>query len=152
MDKLARLPKTKLYIILVASAVVIFAASMEVLFMVKDSGMYALWASTMREMQPNQPPSQFSFDNYVASNLFQYFLRILTPMVLGIHSYFAFLKLGVNNLFVFIWAVLLAGGAAYSLTGTNVYSVFFFIILAGYVVLFITVISLHENISGSRTA
>lgn len=151
MDKIARLPKNKIYLLLVACAVVIFAASMEVLFLVKDSEMYALWARTMREIQPDQPIAQFSFDHYVASNLFQYFLRILTPMVFGIHSYFAYLKLGINNLFVFIWAVLLAGGAAYALIGANVYSVFFYLIMAGYLILFITVLSLHDNISSFRT-
>lgn len=152
MDKLASLPKGKLYLLLVTCAVVIFAASMEVLFLVKDADMYGLWAAAMREMQPGQPASQFSFDNYVATNLFQYFLRILTPVVLGIHAYFASVKLRVNNLFVFIWAVLLAGGAAYALIGANVYSVFFYLIMAGYAILFITVISLHDHINGSRTA
>ena len=152
MDKLASLPKGKLYLLLVTCAVVIFAASMEVLFLVKDTDMYTLWAAAMRDIQPDQPPSQFSFDNYVASNLFQYFLRILTPMVLGIHAYFASVKLRINNLFVFIWSVLLAGGAAYALIGANVHSVFFYLIMAGYAILFITVISLHDNINGSRTA
>lgn len=151
MDKLARLPKNKLYLLLFTCAMVIFAASMEVLFLVKDSEMYALWARTMLEIQPDQPVTQFSFDNYVASNLFQYFLRILTPVALGIHSYFAYLKLGINNLFVFIWAVLVAGGAAYALIGANVYSVFFYLVMAGYVILFFTVLSLHDAISGTGT-
>lgn len=91
-----------------------------------------------------------SFGMYLSINLSEFFMKVLIPMALGLYSYFAYVKIRVNKLFVFIWTVLLGGAAAYIAIDKNFDSVFYYIILGSYIVTVFTVLSLVKVIDDSK--
>lgn len=150
MENNARLPLKQLNIILIASAAIIFSSSLEVLIRVKDSGLFEVWkenALLAGYFTQNMPPT---FDDYVVGEMFRYMFRIIIPIGFSLFSYYTYRKLRLNRLFIFVWSVLLLGGMAYTFFELNFNSIFYYIVLIGFVVMLITVLSLNEEIRNNK--
>lgn len=150
MENNARLPLKQLNIILIASAAIIFSSSLEVLIRVKDSGLFEVWkenALLAGYFTQNTPPT---FDDYVVGEMFRYMFRIIIPIGFSLFSYYTYRKLRLNRLFIFVWSVLLLGGMAYTFFELNFNSIFYYIVLIGFVVMLITVLSLNEEIRNNK--
>ena len=150
MENNARLPLKQLNIILIASAAIIFSSSLEVLIRVKDSGLFEVWkenALLAGYFTQNMPPT---FDDYVVGEMFRYMFRIIIPIGFSLFSYYTYRKLRLNRLFIFVWSVLILGGIAYTFFELNFNSIFYYIVLIGFVVMLITVLSLNEEIRNNK--
>lgn len=146
MNSYIKLPKKQFYYILVSCAVIIFAASMETMMRVKDIGLYHQW---IQDLDPDMIIDS-AYEVYVAANLSYYFLTVITPMSFAIHSYFAYTRLPINGLFIFLWVVLILGGLAYNFIEMNFDSVFYYIKLLSYLVLLFTTLSLINTVAESK--
>ena len=151
MNANIKLPKKQMYIILFALGFIILSMSLNVMMRVKDIGLYDLWFNDMvNEDLGITYDSAFSI--YVTGNLAAYFLKMFVPIALGIHTYFAYTKIRISQLFVFIWSVLLIGSMLYVIVEKQFGSIFYYSNIIGYVVLILTILSLgsvinEENIS-----
>lgn len=93
-----------------------------------------------------------SFGVYVSTSLSDFFQKLAVPMALGVHTYFAYTKIRISKLFVFIWTVFLLGSAAYIAVEVNFNSIFYYIDIFVYVVVVITVLSLLDVIDNSKSS
>ncbi|QNO15472.1 hypothetical protein HYG86_12195 [Alkalicella caledoniensis] len=150
MDGYTKLPRKHLYFILVFCAVIIFAVSLETMFRVKDIGLYHNWVENMELMDNPQVLEAEIWNAYLTANLSHYFLTVIIPMIFSIHSYFAFVKVRISGLFVFLWIVLILGGLAYTAVELNFHSVFYYIRIVSYLGLTITTLSLSSVINESK--
>jgi hypothetical protein len=146
----AKLPKKQLYMILIGVSLVILSMSLEVMMKVKDVALYDQWFAEVVKTSTDLS-SENAFSVYVTGNLSVYFSRVIVPMAFGIHTYFAYTKIRINKLFVFMWTVLLLGGIAYIAVTKEFDSIFYYLnmILQGTLVL--TVLSLSDVIDQQKT-
>ncbi len=145
MNTYSKMPKKQLYIILFAVASVILFASVEVMIKVKDLTLYETWAKSTMGI------TESSFNIYVTAQLSAYFTKIIIPMILGIYTYLAYIKIRVNSLFVFMWSILIIGSLGYNISDLNYGSIFFYGYILGYLVLLFTVLSLLQIIQDSKS-
>ncbi len=145
MDSYSKMPKKQLYIILFAVASVILFASIEVMIKVKDLSLYETWANDTLGI------TESSFNIYVTAQLSSYFTKIIIPMIFGVYTYFTYTRIRLNNLFVFMWSVLILGGFGYNISDLNYGSIFFYGYIVGYLVLLMTVLSLLQVIQDSKS-
>jgi len=150
MKSNTKLPVKQLYLILVPCAIIIFSSSIETLMRVKDLNLFQEWLLTLEQLGESQLSQNQAFDAYVTGNLINFFLKISIPISLSINSYFAYTKLRINQLFIFIWTVALLGGLAYTLVELSFYSVFYYIKIAGYLFLVVIILSLINIINESK--
>lgn len=115
---------------------------METLLIVKDRALFEEWFAVYEKTEGFTPVYEEAYNLYITASLSYFIFKIVIPAALAIHSYFAYVKLQINKLFIFIWSVLVLGGMAQVLVEWNYYSLFYYINLAGYFVLALTVISL----------
>ncbi|MFO7612170.1 MAG: hypothetical protein R6W99_06790 [Clostridia bacterium] len=141
MKENVRLPKKQFYIISVCLGLVILFLSIEVMMKVKDKLLFEEWF--LRASAEGLDASyEDAFGLYVSLNLGGFFLKTAIPMAMGVYTYFAYVKIRINRLFVFIWTVLLIGAAALVAIEMNFASIFYYIELALYAVLIIVTLSL----------
>lgn len=143
------IPNMKLYMIIGFSALVILALSLDVLFRVKDYQEFVLWWERVEGAEAPGLTEEEAFSTYLTSNLSLYFTNGIIPGIYTIHSYFTAKKRNLNGLFIFLWAVLLAGGFGFTLVEWNTGSVFYYLRLAGYLGLFITTMTLTTDSDGA---
>ncbi|MBN2796508.1 MAG: hypothetical protein JXR88_13955 [Clostridia bacterium] len=146
MESTTKLPKLQLWIILIVASVLILFMSLDTLIKVKDITLYDTWYNEMITSENNLSYDD-AFSVYVTGNTAVYFLRIIVPMALGIHTYFAYSKIRINKLFVFIWVVLLIGNTAYIAVTREYHSLLYYINLILHGVLIVTVLSLSDVIN-----
>lgn len=139
MDSNTKLPKKHMYFILVSLSFMIFSISMETMMRVKDLAMFDSWLLMQPEVEITR---EAGFSIYVTLQLSRYFQFVVVPMALGIHTYFAYVNIRINKLFVFMWTVLLGGGAAYIGIEKQFTSVFYYVNLGIYMILIVTILSL----------
>jgi len=106
---------------------------------VKDLAMFDSWMLIQPEVGITR---EAGFNIYVTLQLSRYFQFVVVPMALGVHTYFAYVKIRINKLFVFMWTVLLGGGAAYIGIEKQFTSLFYYVNLGVYMILIITILSL----------
>lgn len=150
MENSTKLPLKHLNIILILSAMIILSSSLEVLIRVKDSGLFETWkinALMAGYFTESNPPT---FDDYVVGEMFRYFFRISIPIGFSLFSFYTYKKLRLNKLFIFVWAVLILGGMAYTFFELNFYSIFYYIVIVSFVGLFITLMMLSEEMQKSK--
>lgn len=150
MDSYKKFPKKQLYIILVTAAVVIFASSLDVLMRVKDEALFLLWKEQIIAFGAFTQENPPTLDDYVGAELFRYLFKIVTPVSFGLLTYLTHKKLTLTRIYIFIWTVLLAGGLAYTFFELSFYSVFYYLVVGGYVVLILTVLSLLEELNKTK--
>lgn len=136
------MPVKKLYILLISCAFVIVIASLEVMFRVKD---LSLFNQFLLDSNLTGDPSLY-LNHYISICLSAFFTKIIIPVTFGIYTYFAFIKIRINNLYVFMWTVLNLGALAYTVIEWQLGSIFFYITVLGYAVMLLTLLSLVDQI------
>jgi len=146
----AKLSTKKLYLIMAASFLIILFSSLEVFMRVKDALLFENWVETA--MSSGDLPAGYTpvFDDYVVAELFRYFFRIAIPMGFAVFSYFTYVKLRLSGIFIFVWTVLLLGGLAYTVFELNFGSIFYYLIVAAYLLLIGAVLSLSGDMENVR--
>lgn len=150
MNTYQKFPKKQLYIILAAAALVIFASSLDVLMRVKDASLFEAWkesAIAFGTFSSENPPI---LNDYVGVELFRYLFKIAIPVGFALLTFLTYQKLTLTKIYIFIWSVLLVGGLAYTFFELNYYSVFYYLVIAGYLILILTVLSLFEELNKSK--
>ena len=150
MKNFTKIPKKKLYIILITAGVLILALSLEMLIRVKDYTYFQEWLIDIRENQDAYLSKTDAFNAYLSMNLGYYFISLVVPVIFSLHCYFSYTRLQVNALFIFLWTVLLVGGLGYTFLEYNYYSPFYYVRLISYIVLIFTNLSLSKNLSKSK--
>lgn len=145
-----KMHKSKFYLILIFTSLIILSISIESLIRVKDISIFESWIKTNNISLTSDYELDQAFNSYISFILTTMFLKLTIPMALSIHSYFAYTRIRINKLFVFIWTVLLLGGLAYEIVGFNIVSVFFYINIITYIILIITINSLSSDIDKSK--
>lgn len=140
-----KLPKKHLYIILVSLSVIMLSLSLETMMRVKDISMFDAWFGLQNDIT-----REAAFDVYVTAILAAFFQRVIVPMAFGIHCYFAYTKIRINKLFVFMWTVLLGGHFAYTIIALQFDSIFYYIDILIYIILIITTLSLVGVINKNK--
>lgn len=145
-----KIPKKKYYIILILTSIIILSISLESLIRVKDLSLFNDWVTSNEISISSDYEYRDAFNSYLVLVLITMFVKIVIPVALSIHSYFAYTRIGINKLFVFIWSVLLLGGLAYEIIGFNLSSIFFYISIIIYLALIITIFSLYSVIDNTK--
>ncbi len=145
-----KMPKSKFYLILVFTSLLILSISLESIIRVKDISIFENWLNANNFSPTSDMEVEEAFNSYISLILTSMFLKLTIPMILSIHSYFSYRSIGINKLFVFIWTILLLGGLAYEIIGLNIASIFFYINIIFYLILIITILSLNSHINQSR--
>ena len=141
-----KIPKRKYYLILIFTSAIIMSISLETMFRVKDIVLFEEWIQINNISVNSDYELSQIFNSYLILGLGTMFMKIIIPMALSIHSYFAYTRIRINRLFIFIWSVLLVGGLAYELIGFNLGSIFSYLNIIVYIVLIITILSLNSVI------
>ena len=139
------MPKGTFYTIAAICAVIIMLTSLEMLIKAKDSSLFNMWLSNgnLGEDLLTQTTNQL-YSTYLNVCIATFFVRVITPMAVAIHSYFTFTKLRVNKLFVIIWSVIIVGAFALTALTEQFYSIFFIGSGIGYLALILTMIYLGK--------
>ena len=145
-----KIPKSKYYTILVLTSIVILSISMESMFRAKDLSLFENWLSIYNIKAVGDYELNQVFSSYIAIILSNMFLKTIIPVSLSIYSYFAYTRIGINKLFVFIWTVLLLGGLVYEVISFNITSIFFYINIIAYVILILTIVSLGSLLGQNK--
>lgn len=145
-----KIPKSKYYTILVLTSIVILSISMESMFRAKDLSLFENWLSIYNIKAVGDYELNQVFSSYIAIILSNMFLKTIIPVSLSIYSYFAYTRIGINKLFVFIWTVLLLGGLVYEVISLNITSIFFYINIIAYVGLILTIVSLGSLLGQNK--
>ncbi len=140
--------KRSFYIIIGLCAVIIMMVSLETILMVKGNEIFELWKSNPKLVDKVVGSSvEEMYSIYLTMCLSMFFIKIITPIALTINTYFAFVKLRVNKLFVQIWIVLLIGLFAFTAIMENFYSIFFIVSTASYLGLVIVMLYFWVSIN-----
>lgn len=145
-----KMPKKEFNLILIFTSILIFSISMETLFKVKDIVLFEEWAIYNNIPINNDYDIDQAFSTYLILGLTTMFMKVVIPMALSIHSYFAYTRIRINRLFIFIWSLLLLGGLAYEVIDFSIGSIFSYINIILYIALIITIIKLNNAIDNSK--
>lgn len=128
MKENIEMSRSVFYIIVGLCAIIIMSTSLEAIIKAKDTGLFEMWLSNPKlNSELVGQTSEQLYSTYLTGCLSTFFVRVVTPMGLAIHSYLTLVKLRVNKLYVVIWTVLLVGSFIFSIIGESFYSVFFII-------------------------
>ncbi len=142
-----KLPTQKFYILIIACSVIIFSASLDVMLRVKDAALFNQWIETNALVGDETQ----LLSHYISIHLSVFFTKIIIPVLFGIYTYFAYTKLRINQLYVFMWTVLNFGGLAYTAIEMNLSSIFYYVSIIGYAVMLITILSLVDLIRENKS-
>ena len=142
-----KLPTSKFYILILSCSLIILSASLEVMFRVKDVTLFNQWI----EQNKFVGDEALLLSQYISLNLTVFFSKIIIPVMFGVYTYFAYIKLRINQLYVFMWTVLNLGGLAYTAIEMNLNSVFYYVSIIGYAVMLITILSLVDVIRENKS-
>lgn len=151
MREQMEMPKGIFYGIVGVCALIILSTSLEAIIKAKDTTIFDMWLSS-----PNLNTAMLGetieeiYSTYLSMCMSNFFVRIITPMGVAIHSYLTFTKLRVNKLYVIIWTVLLIGSFGFSIIGESWYSMFFIVSSIGYIALILMMIYLGKCIYNVR--
>lgn len=134
-----------MYIILISVSFIILSFSLEAMMRVKDISLFNIWFESQSGVERDA-----AFSVYVTALLSVYFQSVIAPIVFGVHTYFAYMKIRINKLFVFMWTVLLGGGLAYVVAGMQLGSIFFYLNIIIYMILIVTTLSLLSVINQTK--
>lgn len=130
MHEQMEMPRGIFYLIVALCGTIITATSLEVMIKAKDTGLFEMWLSNpmISEGLMGQTNNQM-YSTYMTLCLSTFFVRIIAPMGLAIHSYFTLTRLRINKLYIIIWSVLLIGTFLLSIIGESYISIF--VIISG---------------------
>ena len=152
MRESIEMPKGTFYTIVAICAAIIMMTSMEMLIKAKDTDLFNMWLSTsnLGEDALSQTTKEL-FSTYLNVCISTFFVRVITPMAVAIHSYFTFTKLRVNKMFVIIWSVIIVGAFALTFLGEQYFSVFFIGSGIGYLALILTMFYLGKCLKNVKS-
>lgn len=140
----------KLYILLIAIGIMILALSMEVLMVVKDRALFLEWYEEIMASNPSALSEEEAFDTYVSGQIFLYMLNLAIPVGLALHTFYSYVKKGINRLFIYLWTIMLLGGLAFTAISLNFDSLFYYIRIILYFVLIGTTLSLSKEVANRK--
>lgn len=140
----------KLYILLIAIGIMILALSMEVLMVVKDRALFLEWYEEIMGSNPSTLPEEEAFDTYVSGQIFLYMLNLAIPVGLALHTFYSYVKKGINRLFIYLWTIMLLGGLAFTAISLNFDSLFYYLRIILYFVLIGTTLSLSKEAANRK--
>ena len=145
MRESIEMPKGTFYTIAAICAVIIMLTSLEMLIKAKDAELFNMWLTNenLSEDLLTQTTNQL-YSTYLNVCIATFFVRVITPIAVAIHSYFTFTRLRVNKLFVMIWSVIIVGAFALTTLIEQFYSIFFIGSGIGYLALILTMIYLGK--------
>lgn len=145
MRESIEMPKGTFYTIATICTIIIMLTSLEMLIKAKDTGLFNMWLSNenLSEDLLTQTTNQL-YSTYLNVCVATFFVRVITPMAVEIHSYFTFTRLRVNKLFVMIWSVIIVGAFVLTVLTEQFYSIFFIGSGIGYLALILTMIYLGK--------
>lgn len=152
MREQMEMPKGIFYGIIGICALIILSLSLEAMIKAKDTTIFDMWLSN-----PNLNKAMMGetideiYSTYLSMCLSNFFIRVITPMGVAIHSYLTFTKLRVNKLYVILWTVLLIGSFGFSIIGESFYTIFFLIYSIGYIALILMILYLGRCIYNLRS-
>lgn len=132
MRERIELSKKQFYIVVGLCAVIILANSLESMIKVKDLGMFEMWLSSSLNKAATMSEREELYRTYITMNLSNFFVRIITPIGLALHTYYALVKTGVNKSYVMIWILLLIGSIAFTIFNESLVSIFLIISMLSY--------------------
>lgn len=135
------LPKKIFYIIVLVCSVIIFLECLDLIINFKTSTYSIFYSNDVLILNQSN-----NLEMYLRIQLMIFFIRIIPIMVLGLHSYFAFLKFKISNTFPIIWIILIFGLFVYTVIQFSFFSIFYYIKLIGYIILIICLINLFKII------
>lgn len=134
------LAKKQLYIILIVCGLIILSLSIDTLIKAKDIELYRQWKHNMDSK--DIPAFDTSFQGYISKNLVYFFSKIMVALFLSLNTYFAYTKMGINNLFIIVWTMLVSASLIGTFLELSIYSVFYYINILLHVILLFTILSL----------
>lgn len=147
MNTNTKLPTKKLYLILLSCALIIFISSLETMIKVKDTMLFNDWVESNQLIGDNA----LLLNDYISINLSIFFSKIIIPVIFAIYTYYAYIKIRINQLYVFIWTVLNIGGLAYTVVELRLDSIFYYFNILGYVIMLLTLLSLIDVIRENKS-
>lgn len=146
------MPRGTFYTIEAICAVILMITSLEMLIKAKDTSLFNMWLSNgnLGKDLLNQTVNQL-YSTYLNVCILTFFVRVITPMAVAIHSYFTFTKLRVNKMFVIIWSVIIVGAFALTFLGEQYFSVFFIGSGIGYLALILTMFYLGKCLKNVKS-
>lgn len=147
MNTNTKLPTKKLYLILLSCALIIFISSLETMIKVKDTMLFNDWVESNQLIGDNA----LLLNDYISINLSIFFSKIIIPVIFAIYTYYAYIKIRINQLYVFIWTVLNLGGLAYTVVELRLDSIFYYFNILGYVIMLLTLLSLIDVIRENKS-
>lgn len=147
MNTNAKLPTKTFYWLLFACALIVVMASLDVMFRVKDKALFDKWV----EISKLTGDTQTLLGTYVTGNLSVFFMKIIVPAFFALYTYYAYVKVRINYLYIFMWTVLILGSMAYTLVQMQLFSVFFYLQLGGYFILIVNLLSLVDVVKQNKS-
>lgn len=133
--------------ILIFTSLLILSISLESLFRVKDISFFEEWMDFNNISMDSEYSLEEVFNSYLVLNIINMLIKIVIPVALSIHSYFAFTRIGINQLYIVVWMIFLSVGLVYEIIGLNYGSIFFYINIIGYIILIIKIFSFNSLIN-----
>ena len=140
------------YTIVGVCAVIIMLTSIDMLLRTKDVDMFNLWlgsGSVPKEFLSQSEEQLFA--TYLQMNLGMFIIRVITPVAVALHTYFTFVKLSINKMYVTIWSVIIIGAIALLVLGESYFSIFYIGSLIGHIALVIIMIYLGKCINDVKS-
>lgn len=136
MRESIEMPKRVFYTIVIICSFIIMLTSLEMLIKAKDLKLFNMWLSSSnlgKDLLVKTTDELYS--TYLNVCIATFFIRVITPISVAIHSYFTFTRLRVNKMFVIIWFVIIIGTFILTFLGEQFYSIFFIGCTIGYLAL-----------------
>lgn len=141
MEALRRLPKTAFYRIIIGCGLLIILASLEILAKAKDLDYF----NYVNQGLQAQGSSAMTYGDFIVSMLAVYVGRILLPVGLGLSTYFAFIKIGYNKIFIWSWGIFTGAALAFHLLSLELNSIFYYLFIVNYLLLALFLFRLNES-------
>ena len=101
MRESIEMPKGIFYTIVTICSLIIMLTSLEILIKAKDAELFNMWlfSSNLGEDLLTKTTDEL-YSTYLNICMATFFIRVITPMAVAIHSYFTFTKLPYPRLFL----------------------------------------------------
>lgn len=145
MNTYTKFPKKNLYVITILCFLLVFFISIETTMRVKDIKLFENFLEENKTLIGQEISAEEMYNSYLLLNLSKFFFKIITPIFLSLHSYYTYKKLRMSPLFKLVWVVTLFGSFSYIVLELDFYSIFYYIDIIIYILLFISILTLRET-------
>ena len=122
----SQLDQEKLLSLLIPSAILILLYALEVLMLVKDSGLFAEWQAAYPDLD---------FSTYVNAHIFYFLAKILYPVALCLYTALTIKRYGTPSYFRLVWLFLGIAALVKQALEANFSSLFYYLALLLYLVI-----------------